>query len=73
MHMGTVTDDIKKAIRESGLSIRNLSKLSGVPRIPLNRFMNGQTELRLSMVDLLADFFGLELTPMNKKKKGEGK
>lgn len=69
MHMDTVTDSIKKAVQDSGLSIRNLSKLSGVPRIPLNRFMNGQTELRLSMVDLLAEFFGLELKPVEKKKK----
>ena len=64
-----VTDRLKKAIRDSGLSDRNLGFQSGVNRQSIGRFMSGQTGLSLEQLDKLAAFLGLELEPKSKAKK----
>jgi len=67
-----VTDRLKKAIRDSGLSDRNLGFQSDVNRLSIGRFMRGQTGLSLEQLDKLAAFLGLELKPKSTAKKGRG-
>lgn len=61
-----LTDPIRAAIVESGIPLLRLSKATGVARASLIRFVRGDTSLHLDVADVLAEYFGLELT----KRKG---
>lgn len=64
-----VTEALKKAIAESGLTYSHLERETGVVRASMLRFMRGECYLRLDMADRLADYFGL--TVHEPKKKGK--
>ena len=67
--MPTMTHTLKRAVRESGLSLYAIAAASGVKRPSLSKFMAGKQSLRLDMADRLAMFFRLTLAP---KRKGRG-
>jgi hypothetical protein len=64
----TISDQLRTAIRECGLSANELGKESGVPQPMITRFLNG-SELRTNTVDKLAAYFRLELRPIAKQKR----
>lgn len=60
-YMATVSDQLREAIDNSGLSNRALSIQSGVARPSIIRFRRGDTTLRLDAVDKLAKVLKLKL------------
>jgi len=58
----TMTTRLRDAINDSPLSFKRLEKESGVLRQTLMRFARSEASLRLDKADLLAEYFGLELT-----------
>jgi predicted transcriptional regulator len=56
-----LTAILRKAIIESGESLKGLSKATGIERMSLSRFADGQRSLRLDKAGILADYFGLRL------------
>jgi transcriptional regulator with XRE-family HTH domain len=62
-----LTDALRKAIHERGLSFKALEKETGILRQSLMKFMRGEQSLRLDIADKLARYFDLEVQP---KKKG---
>jgi plasmid maintenance system antidote protein VapI len=69
MKMLSVSESLRKAIAESGLSFQALERETGVLRQSLMKFARGEQSLRLDMADRLAAYFGLELI----RRKGKGK
>ncbi len=65
-----MTNTLKKAIADSGLPMLRLANQSGVLRQSLMRFVAGKSSLHLDGADKLAAFFGLELRPVRRGKKG---
>ena len=63
-----LTDVLKRAVRQSGLSQYRIAKDTGILESSLGRFMRGETSLRLDKADLLADYLGLELGKKRKAK-----
>lgn len=61
----TMTESLRQAIAESGLTNLALSRESGVPRPSIIRFARGDRTLRLDIADKLATYFGLVLFPAN--------
>ena len=61
----TITDLLRKAIRESGISQRRLSIETGVDRMSINFFMRGRA-LHSDNLDVLAEYFGLTLVRKGK-------
>lgn len=57
----TVSDALREAIRQSGLSLNEIEKRSGVDHGALSRFLNANRTLTLPAVDKLAETLGLEL------------
>jgi plasmid maintenance system antidote protein VapI len=57
----TLTDVLRDAIVESGISYKALSRDTGVARASIQRFVDGRQSIRLDMADRLAAFFGLTL------------
>ena len=64
----SVTDALRKAISDSGMTFKALERESGVVRQSLMKFARGERHLRGDMIDKLAAYFELELAPMNKRK-----
>jgi transcriptional regulator with XRE-family HTH domain len=56
-----MTDVLRKAIANSGLSLYRTAKDTGIIPQSLLRFQRGDQSLRLDKADLLAEYLGLEL------------
>jgi plasmid maintenance system antidote protein VapI len=56
-----LTAALRRAIRDSGESIKGLAKAAGIARMSLARFANGERSLRLDKAGKLAAYFGLHL------------
>jgi plasmid maintenance system antidote protein VapI len=65
-----MTKTLHKAVRASGLSLYAIAAATGLKRPSLSRFMSGKQSLRLDMADKLAAYFGLELKPATRRRKG---
>jgi transcriptional regulator with XRE-family HTH domain len=63
-----LTDVLKTAIQQSGLTRYEIAKRTGVPPTSLMRFMRGETSLRLDKADAITDCLGLELAKKRKAK-----
>ncbi len=63
----TMTDELRKTIRDSGMSLYAIEQEIGVQRASLMRFMRGDQSLRLDIADKLAIYLGLELTKRKDK------
>ena len=63
----TMTDALKQAIEESGLTVLEIERATSVKRASVLRFMRGETSLRLDIADRLAAYFGLAVV----KRKGK--
>jgi transcriptional regulator with XRE-family HTH domain len=62
----TVTDALRQAMLDSGLSAYRLAALSGVNVAAVLRFRSGERSLKLESVDRLAGVLGLELRALRK-------
>jgi plasmid maintenance system antidote protein VapI len=58
-----ISDVLRRAIVESGISYNALHKETGVTRTSIMRFVRGDQSIRLDMADRLAEHFGLRLVP----------
>ena len=59
-----ISEQLREAIRNSGLSVYRIAKDSGVPQQTLQRFMTHERDVRLAQTaDKLASYFKLELAP----------
>lgn len=66
-----ISDQLREAVRGSGLSIYAAAKGAGVSEPSLNRFMRGKRSLTLESADKLAAFFEMRLTrPKRVKREG---
>lgn len=57
----SITDVLRDAIVQSGISYKALSRETGVARASIQRFVDGRQSIRLDMADRLAAYFNLEL------------
>ena len=70
-NQATMTDVLRAALNnaiESGETFRSIERETGIVRQSLMPFARGEQTLRLDKADLLAEYFGLELKPANKRK-----
>jgi len=54
-----VTDAVRRAIQESGVSRYRICGAAGIDKASISRFMAGKTGLTLATLDALADVLGL--------------
>ena len=66
-----MTDVLRSAIEESGLSAYRISKDTGLVVSSILRFLAGETSLRLDKADVLAKYLGLELVKKRNIKRGD--
>jgi hypothetical protein len=59
----TLTDVLRTAIEQSGLTCYRIAKATGIDNANLGRFIRGELSVRLDKADRLAAYLGLRLTP----------
>ena len=59
----TLTDVLRAAIEQSGLTRYRIAKETGIPESHLGRFVRGKMSVRLDKADKLAAYLGLQLVP----------
>jgi len=64
-----LTDQIRRAIDESGMSRYRLWKETGIDQAVLSRFMAGKAGMALKSLDVLADALGLRIVADKSKRK----
>ena len=65
-----IADILRKVTRQRQLSIYQIAKDTGLNQSGLNQFFNGtKDDLRLSTVQVLCDYLGLEIRLKQKKRK----
>jgi plasmid maintenance system antidote protein VapI len=66
----SVGDVLRRTIQQSGHPLLTIEQSTGVHRASISRFLRGQCFLRSDAVDRLAAYFGLELRPVARRRKG---
>jgi ribosome-binding protein aMBF1 (putative translation factor) len=64
-----LTDQIRRAINESGVSRYRLWKETGIDQATLSRFMAGKAGMTLKSLDVLADALRLRVVAGRSKRK----
>jgi len=65
----SLTDQLRRVVQVSGLTLYRISKDSGVPYAMLFRFAQDEKDIRLATADRLASYFGVQLTkPVRRRK-----
>ncbi len=64
--MTTITQSLRDAITDSGVTVYRVAKDSGIHFTAVSRFYKGERSLMIDSADKLAAYFGLELRPREK-------
>lgn len=64
----TVSETIRAAIETADVTRYRIAKETGIEQSALSRFMSGERGLAMESIDLLAVYFGLELTETRKRR-----
>lgn len=67
--MAKLENAIRKAINASGQTRYRIAQETGVSQAMLSRFINGERGLSVVMLELLADYLGLEIIIRPKRRK----
>jgi transcriptional regulator with XRE-family HTH domain len=59
---GELVAELRKAVEESGLSMTELARISGVDRSQISRFVRGERLLALDAASKLCEALGLRIT-----------
>lgn len=66
-----ISELLRQAVRDSGLSELAIAKRAGIDQSQLNRFQRKERGLTLASASKVADALGLKLTLVPKVKKGK--
>lgn len=59
----SLTEQLRKAIHDSGLSLYRVAKATHTPYAAIHGFANRHRNIKLETADRLAELFGMKLTP----------
>jgi predicted transcriptional regulator len=62
----TLSDQLRQAIRDSGVSRYRIAKETGLTQAALSKFVNGLMGLSLESIDSLGKYLDLEITTKRK-------
>ena len=65
----TFSDQIRRAVRESGVTAYRICRLTGIDKAAMSRFLSGERFLSEDSLNMVAEVLGLRVK--GKAKKGE--
>lgn len=73
MKPNPLSDQLRSAIRDSGMSCYAVAKAIGLDQSVMSRFMAGKSGLSVETIDKLGMLLGLRLVATKKPVKGKGR
>jgi transcriptional regulator with XRE-family HTH domain len=73
MRSSLLTDQLRQAIEDSGLTRYQIAKATGIDESALAKFYNGHRGLSMQALNALGDFLQLRITLRRKPGKKKGK
>ncbi len=70
MRHAKLSDEIREAVKASGMSRYAIAKALGIAESTMSRFMSGKGGLSMEYIDLLGELLGLHIVVKQTKKKG---
>jgi plasmid maintenance system antidote protein VapI len=70
MRHAKLSDEIREAVKASGMSRYAIAKALGIAESTMSRFVHGQNGLSMEYVDRLAELLGLHIVVKPVKKQG---
>ena len=67
LNAGTLADDLRKAIVESGLTTYAIGKQCGLDQIAIDRFMRGERDIRVATASKICEVLGYGLGKLEPK------
>ena len=68
----SLTNQLRRFLAESGRSLGEVSRATGLDTSALSRFVRGERGVSMQGLDALGDYLGLHLVKSRKKKKRKG-
>jgi len=68
LNAGTLADDLKKAIAESGMTTYAIAKQCGISQIGIDRFVNGERDMRIETASKICHVLGYGLAKLETSK-----
>jgi transcriptional regulator with XRE-family HTH domain len=56
-----LTDQLRKAVADSGKTLGEFARDTGIDKSALSRFVNGERGLSMEALDTIGDYLGLEI------------
>ncbi len=66
----TLTDQLRRIIAESGKTLGQISRDTGIDKSALSRFLSGERGVSAAVLDMLGDYLGLRFTRRPNRTKG---
>lgn len=67
-HNTKMTDQLRRIVAESGMSLGQLSRATGIDKSALSRFVNGERGVSMQALDALGECLGLGIVKVRKTK-----
>ena len=62
----TLTDQLRAAVVESGLTLGQITRDTGIDKSALSRFVNGERGVSMEALDKLGEYLGLRIVKTRK-------
>jgi transcriptional regulator with XRE-family HTH domain len=66
-----LVEELRRAVKDCGLTHNELARRTGVSQPQISRFVNGQRLLNLDGAAKICAYLGLRLTPVRNKRRSE--
>ena len=73
LNAGTLAEDLRKAISDSGMTSYAIGKACGIGPIQIDRFMSGERDMRIATASKICETLGYGLAKIETAKKSETK
>jgi len=64
-----LNDQLRRAIRKSGMSFNSIATATGITEWTLRRFVNSERDIYMDSALKIAAYFGMKFTPPKKPKR----
>ncbi len=69
----TLTDQLRRAVADSGRTLGELARDTGIDKSALSRFVNGERGLSMEGINAIGDYLGLRIVAEKPRAKKKGR
>jgi len=69
----TLTEQLRRAVADSGRTLGDLTRATGIDKSALSRFVNGERGVSMKALDALGEYLGLGIVQVSKARRKKGR